>query len=134
MKNFGYSPLTLEHFYSPRNVGKFDVERDFIGTGLVGKIERGDVVCIQLQVNTQAKVTDAKFKAYGSPATIAACSWLTEWVQNKDLAAIEQLSGIEIADSLELPPHKLSTALLVETALKAAVVEARCKLTIIVAN
>ena len=134
MKNFGYSSLTLEHFYSPRNVGNFAAEDNFIGTGLAGTVERGDVVCIQLQVNAQARVTAAKFKAYGSPATIATCSWLTEWVQSKDLAVVEALSGIEIADILQLPPHKLSAALLVEEALKIAVVEARCKLNAIIAH
>ena len=116
-----YSDKVIDHYENPRNVGKFDDSDESIGTGMVGAPACGDVMRLQIKVNDEGVIEDAKFKTYGCGSAIASSSLLTEWVKGKKLEEAEQIKNTEIAQELALPPVKIHCSLLAEDAIKAAV-------------
>ncbi|CAA0083302.1 MULTISPECIES: Fe-S cluster assembly scaffold IscU [Zhongshania] len=122
-----YSEKVLDHYENPRNVGKFDDSADEIGTGMVGAPACGDVMRLQIKVNEQGIIEDAKFKTYGCGSAIASSSLLTEWVKGKTLEEAEHIKNTEIAQELALPPVKIHCSVLAEDAIKAAVSDYRKK-------
>ncbi|NQX87540.1 MAG: Fe-S cluster assembly scaffold IscU [Halioglobus sp.] len=122
-----YSDKVLDHYENPRNVGKMDAEDDNVGTGMVGAPACGDVMRLQIKVNEEGVIEDAKFKTYGCGSAIASSSLLTEWVKGKNLDEAEQIRNTEIAEELALPPVKIHCSVLAEDAIKAAVKDLRDK-------
>ena len=116
-----YSEKVIDHYENPRNVGKFDEGEDNIGTGMVGAPACGDVMRLQIQVNDDGVIEDAKFKTYGCGSAIASSSLLTEWVKGKNLDEAASIKNTEIAQELSLPPVKIHCSVLAEDAIKAAV-------------
>jgi len=116
-----YSDKVIDHYENPRNVGKFDDSDESIGTGMVGAPACGDVMRLQIKVNAEGVIEDAKFKTYGCGSAIASSSLLTEWVKGKKLEEAEQIKNTEIAQELALPPVKIHCSVLAEDAIKAAV-------------
>ena len=116
-----YSDKVIDHYENPRNVGKFDDSDESIGTGMVGAPACGDVMRLQIKVNDDGVIEDAKFKTYGCGSAIASSSLLTEWVKGKKLEEAEQIKNTEIAQELALPPVKIHCSVLAEDAIKAAV-------------
>ncbi|HDY82619.1 MAG TPA: Fe-S cluster assembly scaffold IscU [Halieaceae bacterium] len=122
-----YSDKVLDHYENPRNVGKMDAGDDNVGTGMVGAPACGDVMRLQIKVNDDGVIEDAKFKTYGCGSAIASSSLLTEWVKGKNLDEAEQIRNTEIAEELALPPVKIHCSVLAEDAIKAAVKDLREK-------
>ena len=122
-----YSDKVLDHYENPRNVGKLDADDDNVGTGMVGAPACGDVMRLQIKVNDDGVIEDAKFKTYGCGSAIASSSLLTEWVKGKNLDEAEQIKNTEIAEELALPPVKIHCSVLAEDAIKAAVKDLRDK-------
>ena len=122
-----YSDKVLDHYENPRNVGKLDAADDSVGTGMVGAPACGDVMRLQIKVNEDGVIEDAKFKTYGCGSAIASSSLLTEWVKGKNLDEAEQIRNTEIAEELALPPVKIHCSVLAEDAIKAAVKDLRDK-------
>ena len=116
-----YSDKVIDHYYNPRNVGKFDEADDSIGTGMVGAPACGDVMRLQIHVSDDGIIEDAKFKTYGCGSAIASSSLLTEWVKGKNLDEAASIKNTEIAQELSLPPVKIHCSVLAEDAIKAAV-------------
>jgi Fe-S cluster assembly scaffold IscU len=116
-----YSDKVLDHYENPRNVGSMDKEAKNVGTGMVGAPACGDVMRLQIQVNDQGVIEDAKFKTYGCGSAIASSSLLTEWVKGKTLEEAQQIKNTQIAEELALPPVKVHCSVLAEDAIKAAV-------------
>ena len=116
-----YSDKVIDHYENPRNVGKLDADSDNVGTGMVGAPACGDVMRLQIQVNDEGIIEDAKFKTYGCGSAIASSSLLTEWVKGKKLEEAEAIKNTEIAQELALPPVKIHCSVLAEDAIKAAV-------------
>jgi nitrogen fixation NifU-like protein len=115
-----YSTQVLDHYENPRNVGKFDVSDESVGTGLVGAPACGDVLKLQIKVE-EGIITDAKFKTYGCGSAIASSSLVTEWVKGKTLEEAGAIKNTEIAEELALPPVKIHCSILAEDAIKAAI-------------
>ena len=122
-----YSDKVIDHYENPRNVGKLDDKSKFVGTGMVGAPACGDVMRLQIQVNNDGVIEDAKFKTYGCGSAIASSSLLTEWVKGKNIEDAEQIKNTEIAQELALPPVKIHCSVLAEDAIKAAVRDVREK-------
>ena len=122
-----YSEKVIDHYENPRNVGKLDADSDNVGTGMVGAPACGDVMRLQIQVNDEGVIEDAKFKTYGCGSAIASSSLLTEWVKGKKLEDAEAIKNTEIAQELALPPVKIHCSVLAEDAIKAAVKNIREK-------
>ena len=122
-----YSDKVLDHYENPRNVGKMDVEKKNVGTGMVGAPACGDVMRLQIQVDDDGVIEDAKFKTYGCGSAIASSSLLTEWVKGKRLDEAEEIKNSQIAEELSLPPAKIHCSVLAEDAIKAAVADLRQK-------
>lgn len=122
-----YSEKVIDHYENPRNVGKFDEGEENIGTGMVGAPACGDVMRLQIQVNDDGVIEDAKFKTYGCGSAIASSSLLTEWVKGKKLDEAASIKNTEIAQELSLPPVKIHCSVLAEDAIKAAVQNYRDK-------
>ena len=122
-----YSEKVIDHYENPRNVGKLDADCDNVGTGMVGAPACGDVMRLQIQVNDEGVIEDAKFKTYGCGSAIASSSLLTEWVKGKKLEEAEAIKNTEIAQELALPPVKIHCSVLAEDAIKAAVKNIREK-------
>ena len=122
-----YSDKVIDHYENPRNVGKLDADSDNVGTGMVGAPACGDVMRLQIQVNDEGIIEDAKFKTYGCGSAIASSSLLTEWVKGKKLEEAEAIKNTEIAQELALPPVKIHCSVLAEDAIKAAVKDIREK-------
>ena len=116
-----YSEKVLDHYENPRNVGAFDKGDDSIGTGMVGAPGCGDVMKLQIKVNEQGVIEDAKFKTYGCGSAIASSSLVTEWVKGKTLDQALAIKNTAIAEELALPPVKIHCSILAEDAIKAAV-------------
>ena len=116
-----YSDKVIDHYENPRNVGKLDDADDNVGTGMVGAPACGDVMRLQIQVNDEGVIEDAKFKTYGCGSAIASSSLLTEWVKGKNLDEAASIKNTEIAQELSLPPVKIHCSVLAEDAIKAAV-------------
>ena len=116
-----YSDKVLDHYENPRNVGKWDPESDGTGTGMVGAPACGDVMRLQIKVNADGIIEDAKFKTYGCGSAIASSSLLTEMVKGMTLNQATEIRNTELAQELALPPVKIHCSVLAEDAIKAAV-------------
>ena len=116
-----YSDKVIDHYENPRNVGKLDDGDDNVGTGMVGAPACGDVMRLQIQVNDDGVIEDAKFKTYGCGSAIASSSLLTEWVKGKNLDEAASIKNTEIAQELSLPPVKIHCSVLAEDAIQAAI-------------
>ena len=122
-----YSDKVIDHYENPRNVGTFDKNDESVGTGMVGAPACGDVMRLQIKVNDEGIIEDAKFKTYGCGSAIASSSLITEWVKGKSLDDALAIKNSEIAEELELPPVKIHCSILAEDAVKAAVSDYRKK-------
>ena len=120
-----YSDKVIDHYENPRNVGTFDKDDESVGTGMVGAPACGDVMRLQIKVNDEGIIEDAKFKTYGCGSAIASSSLITEWVKGKSLDDALSIKNSEIAEELELPPVKIHCSILAEDAVKAAVADYR---------
>ena len=120
-----YSDKVIDHYENPRNVGTFDKNDESVGTGMVGAPACGDVMRLQIKVNDEGIIEDAKFKTYGCGSAIASSSLITEWVKGKSLDDALAIKNSEIAEELELPPGKIHCSILAEDAVKAAVADYR---------
>ena len=116
-----YSDKVLDHYENPRNVGTFDKEDTTVGTGMVGAPACGDVMRLQIKVNSEGVIEDAKFKTYGCGSAIASSSLLTEWVKGKSLTEASLIKNSDIAEELALPPVKIHCSVLAEDAITAAI-------------
>ena len=122
-----YSEKLMDHYEHPRNVGTLDKNDESVGTGMVGAPACGDVMRLQIKVNDNGVIEDAKFKTYGCTSAIASSSLVTELIKGKTLEEAEQLKNTAIAEELELPPVKIHCSILAEDAIKAAVEDYRHK-------
>jgi Fe-S cluster assembly scaffold IscU len=119
-----YSEKVIDHYNNPRNVGALPKEDDNVGTGLVGAPECGDVMKLQIKVNSETQVIeDAKFKTFGCGSAIASSSLATEWVKGKTLAEALAIKNTDIVKELSLPPVKIHCSVLAEDAIKAAITD-----------
>lgn len=116
-----YSDKVIDHYENPRNVGKWDPDTDGVGTGMVGAPACGDVMRLQIKVNDDGIIEDAKFKTYGCGSAIASSSLLTEWVKGQSLDDATKIKNTDIAAELALPPVKIHCSVLAEDAIKAAI-------------
>ncbi len=116
-----YSDKLMDHYENPRNVGSFEKTDTAVGTGMVGAPACGDVMKLQIKVNEQGIIEDARFKTYGCGSAIASSSLLTEWVKGKTLDEASQIKNVQIAEELALPPVKIHCSVLAEDAIKAAI-------------
>jgi nitrogen fixation NifU-like protein len=122
-----YSDKVIDHYENPRNVGSFDKADTDIGTGMVGAPACGDVMKLQIRVNEQGVIEDARFKTYGCGSAIASSSLVTEWVKGKTLDEAGKIKNTQIAEELALPPVKIHCSILAEDAIKAAIEDYRKK-------
>lgn len=122
-----YSDKVIDHYENPRNVGAMDKDDARVGTGMVGAPACGDVMRLQIKVNDNGVIEDAKFKTYGCGSAIASSSLLTEWVKGKSLDEAASIKNTQIAEELELPPVKIHCSVLAEDAIKAAINDYREK-------
>ena len=122
-----YSDKVIDHYENPRNVGKMNDNDSDVGTGMVGAPACGDVMRLQIKVNDEGVIEDAKFKTYGCGSAIASSSLLTEWVKGQTIESAETIRNTELAEELSLPPVKIHCSVLAEDAIKAAVNDFRSK-------
>ncbi len=122
-----YSDKVIDHYENPRNVGSFEKGDDNVGTGMVGAPACGDVMRLQIKVDDNGVIEDAKFKTYGCGSAIASSSLITEWVKGKSLDEALAIKNSEIAEELALPPVKIHCSILAEDAIKAAVTDYKKK-------
>ena len=115
-----YSNKVIDHYENPRNVGKFEID-DTIGTGMVGAPACGDVMKLQIKVDEDGIIRDARFKTYGCGSAIASSSLVTEWVKGMHIDDAAKLKNNQIAEELDLPPVKIHCSILAEDAIKAAI-------------
>ena len=116
-----YSDKVIDHYERPRNVGSLDSGSPSVGTGLVGAPECGDVMKLQIEVDDEGTISDARFKTFGCGSAIAASSLATEWVRGKSVDEAMELKNTEIVEELSLPPVKIHCSVLAEDAIKAAI-------------
>lgn len=122
-----YSEKLIDHFEHPRNVGTLDKNAQDVGTGMVGAPACGDVMRLQIKVNPEGVIEDAKFKTYGCGSAIASSSLVSEWVKGKTLEEAGKITNAQIADELALPPVKIHCSILAEDAVKVAIADYRAK-------
>lgn len=122
-----YSEKVLDHYENPRNVGSFSKEEPNVGTGMVGAPACGDVMKLQIKVNNEGIIEDAKFKTYGCGSAIASSSLVTEWLKGKNLDEAQAIKNSDIATELALPPVKIHCSILAEDAIKAAIADLKKK-------
>ncbi|CAM8644773.1 MAG: [Fe-S] cluster formation/repair protein [Pseudomonadota bacterium] len=122
-----YSEKVIDHYEHPRNVGAFDKQEPDVGTGMVGAPACGDVMKLQIKVNKEGIIEDARFKTYGCGSAIASSSLVTEWVKGKTLEQAMTIRNTQIAEELALPPVKIHCSILAEDAIKAAVEDYKSK-------
>ena len=122
-----YSQKVIDHYENPRNVGKLNENDKDVGTGMVGAPACGDVMRLQIRVSSDGIIEDAKFKTYGCGSAIASSSLLTEWVRGKSLDEAGEISNVQIAQELSLPPVKIHCSVLAEDAIKSAIKNYRGK-------
>ena len=122
-----YSDKVLDHYENPRNVGALDKDAENVGTGMVGAPACGDVMRLQIKVNENDVIEEAKFKTYGCGSAIASSSLLTEWVKGKTLQQATEIKNTDIAQELALPPVKIHCSVLAEDAIKAAIHDLQAK-------
>lgn len=122
-----YSDKVIDHFENPRNVGAFDKNDKNVGTGLVGAPTCGDVLKLQIKVNEQGIIEDAKFRTFGCGSAIASSSLISEWLKNKSLTDALAIKNTDVAEYLALPPVKIHCSVLAEDAIKAAIDDYKSK-------
>ncbi|MCL6269028.1 Fe-S cluster assembly scaffold IscU [Sansalvadorimonas sp. 2012CJ34-2] len=122
-----YSEKVIDHYENPRNVGKMDDKDPTVGTGMVGAPACGDVMRLQIKVDDEGVIEDAKFKTYGCGSAIASSSLATEWMKGRTLDEAAEIRNTEIAEELALPPVKIHCSVLAEDAIKAAIDDYRQK-------
>jgi nitrogen fixation NifU-like protein len=122
-----YSEKVLDHYTNPRNIGTLDKNEKNVGTGLVGAPECGDVMRLQIQVNEDGIISDAKFKTFGCGSAIASSSLATEWLKGKNVEEAVKIDNMTIVEELNLPPVKIHCSVLAEDAIKAAINDYRKK-------
>ncbi|MBM89185.1 MAG: Fe-S cluster assembly scaffold IscU [Gammaproteobacteria bacterium] len=122
-----YSKKVVDHFENPRNVGSMDKEDPAVGTAIVGAPACGDVMKLQIKVDDDGTIEDAKFKTFGCGSAIASSSLVTEWIKGRNLSEAEKLTNGDIAEELSLPPVKIHCSVLAEDAIKAAIEDYRKK-------
>ena len=122
-----YSEKVIDHYENPRNVGKMDANDANVGTGMVGAPACGDVMKLQIRVDEDGIIRDAKFNTYGCGSAIASSSLVTEWVKGKTLDEAATIKNTQIAEELALPPVKIHCSILAEDAIKAAIEDYRKK-------
>ena len=122
-----YGKKVLDHYENPRNVGVLDKDAKNVGTGMVGAPACGDVMRLQIQVDANGVIEDAKFKTYGCGSAIASSSLLTEWVKGKTLDEAYEIKNTDIVEELALPPVKIHCSVLAEDAIKAAINDLKSK-------
>lgn len=122
-----YSDKVVDHFEHPRNVGSLDKNAKNVGTGVVGAPECGDVMKLQIQIDENDRIVDAKFKTFGCGSAIASSSLATEWVKGKTVDEASQIKNTDIVKELALPPVKIHCSVLAEDALRAAIRDLRSK-------
>ena len=122
-----YSDKVLEHYEQPHNVGSLDSRSKSVGTGLVGAPECGDVMKLQIQVDNENRIVDAKFKTFGCGSAIASSSLATEWIKNKTIDEASMIQNTEIVKELSLPPVKIHCSVLAEDAIKSAIKDYKSK-------
>ncbi|PCI51085.1 MAG: Fe-S cluster assembly scaffold IscU [Moraxellaceae bacterium] len=122
-----YSDKVLDHYENPRNVGSLDKDSTKVGTGMVGAPACGDVMRLQIEVNSEGVIEDARFKTYGCGSAIASSSLLTEWVKGKTLQEATEIKNTDIVEELALPPVKIHCSVLAEDAIKAAIADYKSK-------
>ena len=122
-----YSEKVLEHYEKPRNIGSLDSGDSSVGTALVGTPECGDVMKLQIKVDKNEKIIDAKFKTFGCGSAIASSSLATEWVKGKSIDEANTIQNVDIVEELSLPPVKIHCSVLAEDAIKGAIHDYRKK-------
>ena len=122
-----YSEKVMEHYERPRNIGSLDTGDNAVGTGLVGAPECGDVMKLQIKVDENEKIIDAKFKTFGCGSAIASSSLATEWIKGKSLDEAHSIQNTHIVEELSLPPVKIHCSVLAEDAIKGAIHDYRTK-------
>jgi len=122
-----YSEKVIEHYERPRNIGSLDSRSKSVGTGLVGAPECGDVMKLQIQVDNENRIIDAKFKTFGCGSAIASSSLATEWIKNKTIDEASMIQNTEIVKELSLPPVKIHCSVLAEDAIKSAIKDYKSK-------
>jgi nitrogen fixation NifU-like protein len=122
-----YSNKVIDHYENPRNVGSFDKGDDSVGTGMVGAPACGDVMKLQIKVNSEGIIEDAKFKTYGCGSAIASSSLVTEWVKGMHIDQASAIKNSDLAAELALPPVKIHCSILAEDAIKAAIADYKSK-------
>lgn len=123
-----YSKKVIDHYENPRNVGSFNDQDPSIGSGMVGAPACGDVMKLQIKVNKEGIIEDARFKTYGCGSAIASSSLVTEWMKGKSLDQAEKIKNVQIAEELALPPVKIHCSILAEDAIKAAITDYKKKI------
>jgi nitrogen fixation NifU-like protein len=122
-----YSEKVIDHYNNPRNVGTLDKSKNSVGTGLVGAPECGDVMRLQIEVDENNVITDAKFKTFGCGSAIASSSLATEWLKGKSIDQALEIDNMDIVEELSLPPVKIHCSVLAEDAIKSAINDYRVK-------
>ena len=122
-----YSKKVIDHFENPRNVGSLDKEEKSVGTGIVGAPACGDVMKLQIKVDENGVIQDAKFKTYGCGSAIASSSLVTEWIKGRTLEEAQKIKNKDIATHLSLPPVKIHCSVLAEDAIKSAIEDYKSK-------
>ena len=122
-----YSEKVLEHYEKPRNIGSLDSGDSSVGTALVGAPECGDVMKLQIKVDKNEKIIDAKFKTFGCGSAIASSSLATEWVKGRSISEANTIRNVDIVEELSLPPVKIHCSVLAEDAIKGAINDYRKK-------
>lgn len=122
-----YNEKVLDHYENPRNVGKMDIGDSHVGTGMVGAPACGDVMKLQIRVNDQGIIDDAKFKTFGCGSAIASSSLVTEWVKGRTLEDALTIKNSDIAEELALPPVKIHCSVLAEDAIRSAISDFKTK-------
>ena len=125
-----YSDQVIDHYENPRNVGNLDKNAKNVGTGMVGAPACGDVMRLQIQVDDNGIIEDARFKTYGCGSAIASSSLVTEWLKGKSLDQAGEIKNMDIAEELALPPVKVHCSVLAEDAIKAAISDYKGKHTV----
>jgi nitrogen fixation NifU-like protein len=122
-----YSDKVIDHYNNPRNMGSFEKTEENVGTGIVGAPECGDVMKLQLKINDNGVIEEARFKTFGCGSAIASSSLATEWVKGKTVEDALKIKNTEIAHELNLPPVKLHCSVLAEDAIKGAITDYQTK-------
>src|ERR1700693_3888335 len=122
-----YSEKVIDHYNNPRNIGRFDNNDLHVGTGIVGTPECGYVMKLQIRVNEQGVIEDARFKTFGCGSAIASSSLATEWIKGKTVEEAETIKNSQIVEELSLPPVKIHCSVLAEDAIKSAIADYRKK-------